>query len=87
MPGEATITEEEYLATQIQLCRLAGLARTLPLDRFLAAIERSEAIAPITNPSLWIAANRNLDKVKQLATALLRFQATANKLAGEVAHG
>src|SRR4051812_38317985 len=88
--GGAIMRNEQYLETQMQVVRMAALARTLPLAEFLSAIDRAETMGPILDPTLYRAAMPKLDQVKALAASLRRFQVEAEKLAavleGEVAH-
>lgn len=85
------IDEAQYLTTQLQICRMAGLVRTLPLDDFLAAINRAESFAPILHPTLYRAAGAKMEQVKRLAESLRAFRAEADRAveqlaaAGEVA--
>lgn len=66
--------EAVYTQTQQQIVLLAGLVRDLPLQEFLQAIHRSESVAPILHPSLYMRGARKLEIVKQMAQGLRQFQ-------------
>lgn len=71
------MNREEYQQTQEQLLLLAGMVNRLDLPEMIRAIERSEAAAPVVDPTLWLKGSRQLGLVKRLALA-------ANKLREEV---
>jgi hypothetical protein len=68
------ITEAEYLATQHMLMNLAAVVRTLPLDRFINAINKAETTGPVLDPTLFRAAGRKMDEIKEMARGALAFQ-------------
>jgi len=67
------VTKEEYQETQMKLVMIRQLADGIPLDEFLQAIERADAIAPVVDPTLWNKSFRELDKIRELAKALRAF--------------
>ena len=62
---------EQYMQTQHQLMVIASLVAEMPLEEFLADIQKADSVGPILNPSLWIAGNEKMQMVKQLAQAAL----------------
>lgn len=77
------LTNQEYINAQNQIGLLAGIVREIPLDDFLAMIDRAETIGPIVDPTLYIKAGKNLAKVKRLASALREFRTVANAIWNE----
>lgn len=71
------ISREDYMQTQIQLTLLAGIVHDLPLHDFLQAINHTDTIGPILNPTLWIRGERTMHEFEKLADALLPFQKAA----------
>jgi hypothetical protein len=68
------MTEEQYLETQKTVTKICDLIRILNLTEFVKAINHSEAIAPIMDPTLFRAAQANLANVKSMAIALMEVQ-------------
>lgn len=73
------MNEEEYMSTQQQIVLFASLVQDLPLDAFIEAAQRADAIGPIVNPSLWLASSKKLANLIHLASALRKFQAEAKR--------
>lgn len=73
------MTNEEYIATQMQLAVLAQMVEQMNLTDFIAQAERADAIAPVIDPTLWMKGHKHLDAVKDLARAGLAFQGAAAK--------
>jgi hypothetical protein len=67
------VTKEEYQETQMRLVMLRQLADGIPLNEFLRAIERTDALGPILDPTLWMKGHRELGKIRELARALQAF--------------
>jgi len=67
----------EYEATQRVLQMVASMLLPLDLKGFLAAIGRAEALGPVLDPSLYMAASAKLDTVKALAQAAQGLQCVA----------
>jgi hypothetical protein len=68
------IPRDEYEATQALLLSCAQMVRLLPLDKFLRTIEKSDAITPLIDPTLWQKAHKNLYAIKKMAQGALAFQ-------------
>jgi len=64
----------EYMAIQVQLVLLAQVVEPLDLVRFLSAIDHSETMGPIVDPTLYLQTANKLENVKRLAQAALIFQ-------------
>lgn len=75
------MTNEEYLDVQNIVVMLAGMIVQdhLDLAAFVARAERSDAIAPLLDPTLWIKGHSRLDAIKDLARAALAFRGAAKK--------
>ena len=68
------MSEEEYVQTQNTIFMLASIVHDLPLDEFIVAIHHANAVGPIIDPTLYIKASDNLDKIGTLAHGLRKFQ-------------
>jgi len=64
----------EYTATQTKITAIAAVLRDLDLAGFLNAIQRSQTVAPIFDPSLYRRGAAKLDLMRQTANALYRAQ-------------
>lgn len=53
------------------LANYARIIAMLPLETWLEAINRAEAVGPIVDPTLWIKANGNMADVKRLIQAAM----------------
>jgi len=72
----------EYQRTQDALVLIAGIARDLDLDEFLARIDRAETLGPITDPTLYRDASGKLSFVRDLARSLKPFVAEVRRQTG-----
>ncbi len=63
----------EFEITSQQLFMFANLARGIKLQEFIEAIEHSDAVGPILDPTLWRKAHLKTDILKRLAQGLQRF--------------
>ena len=64
------MTDAEYQVAQDQCAMLASLALNLPdLDAMLARIATADSIGPIYDPTLYRAAFRKLEQVRELVAA------------------
>lgn len=75
-----SLSDEAYLTLQMQLTTLAGLVREMPLSEFIERINKAESVGPILDPTLYRAAAKKLETVKDLAQALTSFQRVARKM-------
>ena len=66
--------EAQYTMTQHQIVAVAAVIRKMDLAGFLNAIQRSETLAPILDPTLWRRGAAKLSLMKQTAEALLDAQ-------------
>lgn len=57
----------EYMDTQDRLLAAALEISTLPLDEFLEAADRADAIGAVANPTLYRAGAENLRLIRDLA--------------------
>ncbi len=71
------MTDAEYILTQERMTALASLALTLDIDGFLSRIATAEAVGPILNPTLYMKATDDLNKVKGIALAVKELQKAA----------
>lgn len=67
--------QETYTKTQAELFELAARVEKLDLDGFIAMISHSEAVAPLLNPSLYMAGRHNLEIIKRMANGAAKFKA------------
>jgi len=74
------MTNEIYQVTQDQLVIGARYLSALDMDGFRARISRSEAIAPIVDPTLYRQAHRRLEAINNLAAAAQSVQAALRAL-------
>jgi len=72
--------QEKYIQTQTSLMMLGAIVADMPLGEFLNAINTAESIGPVVDPTLFRAANGNLQMIHDLAEALLPFQRAVLKL-------
>jgi hypothetical protein len=77
------ISNEEYLAGQHQVVLLAGLAKDLPLEEMLRVIERADAFTPLLDPTLWIAGQKPMMRIKRLVEAALALKKAALEVLDE----
>jgi len=66
--------DEQYMSTQVQLTALAAVIGGLDLKGFIERINHAEAVVPIVDPTLWMKASNNLEKIKSIAVAAKSFQ-------------
>lgn len=71
--------DEQYIATQSQLLLLAKIVKDMDLVGFVSRINKAESIGPILDPTQYIQAQGNLEKIKNLATSLRIFQLEVQK--------
>lgn len=74
MPDNELSDNELVEQTRMDWQLLASQARViamLPLEDWLAAIERSHALGPILDPTLWREANEKMDEVAEMIRAAL----------------
>jgi hypothetical protein len=63
-----------YVRTQKALLSICRMVSTLPLDEYLAAINRAEVTGPILDPTLWQKGHEKMEQVKRLAEAVAHVQ-------------
>jgi hypothetical protein len=71
------MTDEEYLSTQHQLTALARMVAEMDLAGFISRISYAEGVGPILDPTLYMKAIDNLQKIKRLAVGASKFQKAA----------
>jgi hypothetical protein len=59
-----------YTETQRMLLAITGELVHMPLDSFLARIDRSEAIAPLLNPEIYLKGRKQMQAVRDIGRAL-----------------
>lgn len=72
------MTREEYAATQAALVTVAELIGELDLKGFLSWIDRSHAVAPIMDPTLYRQGAGALSSIEALARSAYHFQKAAD---------
>lgn len=77
--------KDEYAAVQGQLLAIVSIVAEMPLDEFILAGERAQAIGPFIDPTLWQKGTKQLDGAMRLAIALRVFQAEMERQMAEVA--
>lgn len=77
------MTDEEYVTTQEQLLFLGGLVKDIDVVGFLNRISHAEAWGPIADPTLYRAAMKNLDEIKQIAEGALKLKQAVSRLIAE----
>ena len=82
MPCEP-LDNRTYAYVQATLLNVCRVMADLPLDRFLASINRAETVGPIVDPTLFLLAGQTLAKVADLGRAAATFQATIRRVRGE----
>lgn len=70
----------KYEAIQSLLLNQAAVVSLVDLREFIAAIDRSETVTPILDPSLWMKGGRRVEKIKRLAQAYQQVQAAYAEL-------
>lgn len=68
------MTNEQYLKIQNRLFELMVEVKTYDLDQFISAINKSETVGPILDPTSFMAAQDKLKIIKKLAIGLKDFQ-------------
>jgi hypothetical protein len=66
------MTDEDYIQTQSTILMVARMIQTLPLEEFLKRINRSESIAPLIDPTLYMKASDNLGSIRKIAQSLTK---------------
>ena len=77
------MTDHEYLDTQSQIMVLAKLTLDLDVDGFLRRISKSEAFGAIMDPTLYMRASGNLEKIKRIAEAVRDLQLVAKEVSAD----
>ena len=77
------ISNVEYEMTQAQIVMMARFVRDLPLEDFLQAIDRAEAVGPMVDPTLYIRGRDKLEQIKKMAQGLRKFQLALPEVLGE----
>ena len=72
--------EQEFLTIQHQIVALAPLVAEMDLPEFVDTIEQADTIGPLLAPSLWMAQHQDMDRIRQLAEALLPFRRAVLKM-------
>ncbi len=62
-----------HMLTQ-QLLTFGSLVKDLKLSEYIDAINQSDAVGPITDPTLWRKGHPKTDILKKMAEGLLKFQ-------------
>lgn len=70
----------EYQRTQNMIMMVGQSISDLDLNEFLKRIHTAEVTTPIFNPTLYIEAANNLQKIKELAERLKHFQDLVKEL-------
>ena len=65
---------EKYIETQKVILQVSKDIRFLHLEDFIAAINGAESVAPVIDPTMYMAAMKNLRIIKGMAEGLLKFQ-------------
>lgn len=76
------MNDSQYRDTQDRLQLIGSLALTLDLDGFLDRISRTETLAPILDPTLYMRGSDKLQQVRELAEAVHRVQRVARAHVG-----
>lgn len=75
---------EEYDMVQELLIGQSQVFMRLPLEEFLAMIERADAVGPVLDPTLWRDRHADMYLMRDLAKGALAFQVAAKKYAREL---
>ncbi len=68
------MTPEEYSTTQSHLLLVANLLTRLDLDGFIETAQRSLAVGPLLDPTVYMRASNRLDAVVRIARAATKVQ-------------
>jgi len=78
------VKAEDYEQAQAQVTTLAQLVRLIPLEDMKAQQDRTDAVAPMLDPTLYRQAlddpKAGWETVKRLTTAAVEFQREVNKI-------
>ena len=74
------MNKTDYEITQQQIIFIGMLVKGLPLDEFIAAIDRADTVGPIVDPTPWMRGNKEMMKIRELAAGLRNFQIVVNKI-------
>lgn len=69
-----SVENHEYKQIQDMVVSIAYVAAGLDLEGFLARLDRADSIGPIVDPSLWMAANENMQRIRKVASAALKLK-------------
>jgi len=75
--------EQEFLTIQHQILALAPIVAEMDLVEFIDTIEQADTIGPMLAPSLWMRKHEDMDRIRQLAEALLPFRRAVLKMREE----
>ena len=73
-PPRKRLSNEDFFTIQSQLAVFGGAVATLDLEGFLERIGTAEAVAPLIDPSAFIAGHEKMALVKSVAEAALVFK-------------
>lgn len=76
---------EDYIITQQQLITVANMASTIDLENFISMISRTESVAPVIDPTLYMKGADNLSALKKLAISFLEVKKAREELFQAVA--
>ena len=71
---------EEIKATQTKIGLIMQVVVGLPLDEFARAIEYSNSIGPLIDPTAWMDNAQGITEWRELVKPLIEFQRVAKRL-------
>lgn len=66
------------------MCNQARIIAMLPLEDWLAAMNKADTIGSILDPTLWMKAHEKMDKIKSIVEAALVLKQAVMKLQPEL---
>lgn len=75
-----TISPDVYRDTLVMAYAIVTVMRGMPLEEMLAAIEHSEALGPILEPTLFLQRGKALSEDKQVVAILARARVQLDRL-------
>lgn len=71
------MTNEEYFNTQLQLTTMAAMMIEVDVEGMIERARHAQAVAPLIDPTAFIAGHEKLEAITRLAEAASRFKGAA----------
>jgi hypothetical protein len=73
------VTAEEYELTQELMINYGRIFAAMPIEDFLAKLERADTVGPFLDPSLWMRGHKAMDEIREIAKGALAFKKSVQR--------